>query len=58
MKLKQVMKTAGQAILNILAGIAVVALLVIKWLWRLLDKHANVLTLVGVVVIIALLCRG
>lgn len=58
MKLKQVMKIAGQVVLNILAGIAVAVLLVFKMLWNLLAKNANVLTLVGVIIIILMLCRG
>lgn len=55
---KQLMKRAGQVILNVLAGIAVAVLLVLKWLWNLLAKNANVLTLVGVIIIILMLCRG
>lgn len=55
---KQLMKQAGQVILNVLAGIAVAVLLVLKMLWNLLAKNANVLTLVGVIIIILMLCRG
>lgn len=55
---KHLMKQAGQVILGVLAGIAVAVLLVLKWLWGLLAKNANVLTLVGVIVIILMLCRG
>lgn len=55
---KQLMKQAGQVILNVLAGIAVAVLLVLKMLWNLLAKNANALTLVGVIIIILMLCRG
>jgi hypothetical protein len=55
---KQLMKQAGQVIVGVLAGIAVAVLLVLKWLWNLLAKNANVLTLVGVIIIILMLCRG
>lgn len=55
---KQVMKQAGKVAINVLAGIAVGVLLVLKGLWRLLAKNANVLTLAGVIVIILMLCRG
>lgn len=51
---KQAMKQAGQVILGVLAGIAVVALLVLKGI----AKYANVLTLAGVIAIIVMLCRG
>lgn len=54
---KQAMKQAGKVAINVLAGIAVGVLLVLKGLWRLLAKNANVLTLVGVIVIILMLCR-
>lgn len=52
-KIKQVMKQAGQVILGVLAGIAVVALLVLKGI----AKYANVLALAGVIAIIVMLCR-
>lgn len=55
---KQLMKRAGQVIVNVLAGIAVAVLLVLKMLWNLLAKNANALTLVGVIIIILMLCRG
>lgn len=51
---KQAMKQAGQVILGVLAGIAVVALLVLKGI----AKYANVLTLAGVIAILVMLCRG
>lgn len=54
MNMKKMMKTAGQVIVNVLAGIAVVALLVLKGI----AKYANVLTLAGVVAILVMLCRG
>lgn len=52
------MKQAGKVAINVLAGIAVGVLLVLKGLWKLLAKNANVLTLAGVIVIILMLCRG
>lgn len=52
-KIKQVMKQAGQVILGALAGIAVVALLVLKGI----AKYANVLALAGVIAILVMLCR-
>lgn len=55
---KQLMKQAGQVFVGVLAGIAVAVLLVLKMLWNLLAKNANVLTLVGVIIIILMLCRG
>ena len=55
---KQVMKQAGKVAINVLAGIAVGVLLVFKMLWSLLAKNANVLTLVGVIIVILMLCRG
>ena len=55
---KQAMKQAGKVAINVLAGIAVGVLLVLKGLLRLLAKNANVLTLAGVIVIILMLCRG
>ena len=57
-KIKQLMKQAGKVAINVLAGIAVGVLLVLKGLWRLLAKNANMLTLVGVIIIILMLCRG
>ena len=57
-KIKQLMKQAGKVAINVLAGIAVGVLLVLKGLWRLLAKNANMLTLVGVISIILMLCRG
>lgn len=57
-KIKQLMKQAGKVAINVLAGIAVGVLLVLKGLWKLLAKNANVLTLAGVIVIILMLCRG
>ena len=54
MNMKKIMKRAGQVIVNVLAGIAVVVLFVLK----ILAKCANVLTLAGVVAIIVMLCRG
>lgn len=50
---KQLMKRAGQVILGVLAGIAVVALLVLKGI----AKYANVLALAGVIAILVMLCR-
>ena len=54
MNMKKIIKTAGQVIVNILAGITVVALLVLKGI----AKYANVLTLAGVIAILVMLCRG
>ena len=54
MTMKKIMKRAGQVIVNVLAGIAVVVLFVLK----ILAKCANVLTLAGVVAILVMLCRG
>lgn len=51
--MKQLMKLAGRALVNVLAGIAVVALLVLKGI----AKCANVLTLAGVIAILVMLCR-
>lgn len=51
---KQLMKRAGQVILNVLAGIAVAVLLVLQGI----AKNAKFLILVGVIVIILMLCRG
>lgn len=53
MTMKKIMKTAGQVMLNVLAGIAVVALLVLKGI----AKCANVLALAGVIAILVMLCR-
>lgn len=53
MNMKKIMKRAGQVVLNILAGIAVVALLVLKGI----AKYANVLTLAGVIAILVMLCK-
>lgn len=58
MTMKKIMKRAGQVIVNVLAGIAVAVLLVLKVLWSILSKNANVLTLAGVIAIIVMLCRG
>lgn len=54
MNMKKIMKTAGQVILNILAGIAVAALLVLQ----VIAKNAKFLILVGVIAILVMLCRG
>lgn len=54
MNMKKLLKRAGQVILGLLAGIAVVALLVLKGI----AKYANVLTLAGVIAILVMLCRG
>lgn len=54
MTMKKIMKRAGQVILGVLAGIAVVALLVLKGM----AKYANVLALAGVIAILVMLCRG
>lgn len=53
-KMKQRMKQAGKVAIGVLAGIAVVALLVLKGI----AKYANVLTLAGVIAILVMLCRG
>lgn len=53
MKMKKIMKTVGQVAINVLAGIAVVALLVLKGI----AKYANVLALAGVIAILVMLCR-
>lgn len=53
MNMKKIMKRAGQVIVNVLAGIAVVALLVLKGI----AKYANVLTLAGVIAILVMLCK-
>ena len=50
----KIMKRAGQVIVNVLAGIAVVVLFVLKGI----AKCANVLTLAGVIAILVMLCRG
>ena len=52
--MKKIMKRAGQVIVNVLAGIAVAVLFVLKGI----AKCANVLTLAGVIAIICMLCRG
>lgn len=54
MNMKKIMKKTGQVIVGVLAGIAVVALLVLKGI----AKYANVLTLAGVIAILVMLCRG
>lgn len=54
MNMKKIMKSAGNVIVSVLAGIAVVALLVLKGI----AKYANVLTLAGVIAILVMLCRG
>ena len=50
----KIMKRAGQVIVNVLAGVAVAVLFVLK----VLAKCANVLTLAGVIAILVMLCRG
>ena len=52
-KMKQLMKLAGRTLVGALAGIAVVALLVLKGI----AKYANVLALAGVIAILVMLCR-
>ena len=52
MTMKKIMKRAGQVILGVLAGIAVVALVL-----KGIAKCANVLALAGVIAIIVMLCR-
>lgn len=52
--MKKIITIAGQVIVSVLAGIAVVALLVLKGI----AKYANVLTLAGVIAILVMLCRG
>lgn len=54
MNMKKIITIAGQVIVSVLAGIAVVALLVLKGI----AKYANVLTLAGVIAILVMLCRG
>lgn len=53
MNMKKMMKTAGQVIVNVLAGIAVAVLLVLK----AIAKNAKFLILVGVIAIIVMLCK-
>lgn len=48
------MKKIGQVIVNVLAGIAVAALLVLQ----VIAKNAKFLILVGVIAILVMLCRG
>lgn len=54
MNMKKIMKTAGQVIVNVLAGIAVAVLLVLQ----AIAKNAKFLILVGVIAILVMLCRG
>lgn len=51
---KKMMKTAGQVIVNVLAGIALAVLLVLQ----AIAKNAKFLILVGVIAILVMLCRG
>lgn len=53
MKMKKIMKRAGQVAINVLAGIAVAVLLVLQGI----AKCANVLALAGVIAILVMLCR-
>lgn len=53
MNMKKLLKRAGQVLVGVLAGIAVVALLVLKGI----AKYANVLALAGVIAILVMLCK-
>lgn len=53
MNMKKIMKSAGNVIVSVLAGLAVAVLLVLQGI----AKNAKFLILVGVIAILVMLCR-